>query len=234
MASIDEGEAWSAHSAPGLQRPRVTLAYAQSLDGCIAARPGQPLAISGPESLDFTHELRARHDAILVGIGTVLADDPQLSVRRVPGRNPRPVIVDSQLRCPPLARCLADASRRPVLAAARSAPAERERALTADGAQVVRLPDRDGEIDLGALLAWLETQGARSLMVEGGARIIGSFLRLRLVDEIALTVSPALIGGVHAVPALLARGNEPFPRLARLAWRQLGDDLIVSGIPRWS
>ena len=81
-------------------RPFVTLTYAQSLDGSIAADPGQPLSLSGPQSLLLTHYLRAAHDAILVGIGTVLADNPLLNVRLVEGKNPQPVIVDSQLRFP--------------------------------------------------------------------------------------------------------------------------------------
>ena len=80
--------------------PFVTLSYAQSLDGCIVAQPGQPLALSGAQSLILTHKLRAAHDAILVGIGTVLADNPRLDVRLAPGPDPQPVVVDSRLRFP--------------------------------------------------------------------------------------------------------------------------------------
>ena len=86
--------------------PYVTLTYAQSLDGSIAATPGRPLSISGPVSMTLTHALRAAHDAILVGIGTILADNPQLTVRYLKGKDPQPVIVDSRLRCPLDARVL--------------------------------------------------------------------------------------------------------------------------------
>ena len=81
-------------------RPFVTLSYAQSLDGCIAAKRGQPLALSGPQSLTLTHQLRSAHDAIMVGIGTLLADNPRLTVRLVEGRDPQPVVLDSRLRFP--------------------------------------------------------------------------------------------------------------------------------------
>src|SRR5205823_12555295 len=81
-------------------RPFVTLSYAQSVDGSIAARPGQPLALSGALSMTLTHQLRAAHDAILVGIGTVLADNPRLSVRLVEGKDPQPIVADSRLRLP--------------------------------------------------------------------------------------------------------------------------------------
>src|SRR5512143_3712545 len=96
-------------------RPRITLAYAQSLDGSIAARSGGPLALSGTESMHYTHQLRAAHDAILVGIGTVLGDDPRLNVRLTGGPSPRPIVLDSSLRSPLTARCL-EANRRPIVA----------------------------------------------------------------------------------------------------------------------
>src|SRR5690606_10285843 len=91
-------------------RPFVTLSYAQSLDGSIAIRSGEPLVLSGPESLCFTHHLRSIHDGILVGIGTVLSDDPQLTVRHCEGESPQPIVLDSQLRIPSTARlcCLPD------------------------------------------------------------------------------------------------------------------------------
>lgn len=211
------------------RRPRVTLSYAQSLDGSIAGRPAEPLAISGPEALAVTHQLRASHDAILVGIGTVLADDPQLTVRFAPGRHPRPIIVDSRLRCPPDARCLQEASRQPVIATLASAPAGRERELVAKGAVVARLPAHDGGIDLGAMLDWLGAQGVRTLMVEGGARIITAFLQERLADQAVLTIAPLLIGGTRAVASLLARNEDGYPRLTGVSWQPAGKDLIVSG-----
>jgi 3,4-dihydroxy 2-butanone 4-phosphate synthase/GTP cyclohydrolase II len=107
-----------------LDRPRVTLTYAQSLDGSIAARSGRPLPLSGTESRHYTHQLRAAHDAILVGIGTVLNDDPRLNVRLASGAAPRPIVLDSELRCPIDARCL-EVSRRPIVITTDRAAADR-------------------------------------------------------------------------------------------------------------
>ncbi|MGQ9813561.1 MAG: RibD family protein [Candidatus Roseilinea sp.] len=214
-------------------RPRVTLAYAQSLDGSIAAQPGHPLALSGPESLRLTHTLRARHDAILAGIGTVLADDPQLTVRLVEGRNPRPVIVDSQLRCPPAAR-LFRSDRQPIIATTTLAPESRAEALQQAGARILRLPPTDdAQVSLPDLLAALRAEGIATLMVEGGARIITSFIKLRMVDEIVLTIAPLFVGGVRAVNELLSSYPAGLPRLRDMTWQQLGPDLIVQGALDW-
>ena len=106
-------------------RSWVTLSYAQSLDGSIAARRGSPLVLSGSATLEITHHLRSRHAAILVGIGTLLADDPQLTVRLVPGEDPQPVVLDSQLRFPLDARLL-QTTKSPWIMASRNAPADRE------------------------------------------------------------------------------------------------------------
>ncbi|MGQ9902772.1 MAG: RibD family protein [Anaerolineae bacterium] len=214
-------------------RPRVTLAYAQSLDGSIAAQPGHPLALSGPESLRLTHTLRARHDAILAGIGTVLADDPQLTVRLVEGRNPRPVIVDSQLRCPPAAR-LFRSDRQPIIATTTLAPESRAEALQQAGARILRLPPTDdAQVSLPDLLAALRAEGIATLMVEGGARIITSFIKLRMVDEIVLTIAPLFVGGVRAVNELFSSYPAGLPRLRDMTWQQLGPDLIVQGALDW-
>ena len=124
-------------------RPLVTLTYAQSLDGSIAARPGHPLTISCTESQTFTHSLRAAHDAILVGIGTVLADNPRLNVRLVAGQNPQPVVLDSRLRFPSYANLLKDGNR-PWVITTPSAERSRAQDLENQGARVFRLPEASG------------------------------------------------------------------------------------------
>lgn len=215
----------------GAPRPFVTLAYAQSIDGSIAAQPGQPLALSGSESLRLTHQLRSTHDAILVGIGTVLADDPQLNVRLVQGTHPRPIILDSRLRCPPIARCI-DAVRNTLIIATDSAPMANQQALEAVGASVVRLPATQDKIDLPVLLNYLATQNIRTLMVEGGATIITSFLRARLVDRVIVTLAPLYVGGVRSVNALIS-DTEIFPRLRHTTMQQIGEDWILSGEIDW-
>jgi 3,4-dihydroxy 2-butanone 4-phosphate synthase/GTP cyclohydrolase II len=225
---VDEtnGKDAKAHSR---HRPFVTLSYAQSLDGSISARRGEPMAISGPESMEMTHRLRAQHDAILVGIGTVLADDPRLSVRLVDGPNPQPIIVDSQLRCPLQARMIQNGSN-PWIASREDAPLERQQALEAAGARVLRLPAADnGQIDLAALLASLWKLGIKSLMVEGGAAVISSFLTAHLVDRMVVTIAPMLVGGLNAVEQAATTRRAALPRLSRPQYQKLGDDIILLG-----
>lgn len=202
--------------------PVVTVTYAQSLYGCLAAEPGQGLALSGAESLRLTHQLRAAHDAILVGLGTVLADDPQLTVRYADGPNPQPILLDSQLRCPLDANLLRHPTHPLWIATTAEAPAEPQLRLEAAGAQVIRLPADDrGRVHLPALLEVLGTRGVRSLMVEGGAKVITSFLAAHLADRLIITIAPRLLGGVRAIGAPMDIA------LQNVHYRILGQDMIV-------
>ncbi len=206
-------------------RPFVTLSYAQSLDGCIAAEAGKPLAISAPESLEMTHALRAAHAGILVGIGTALADDPSLTVRLVQGDNPQPVVVDSQLRLPATARLL-QMPHSVWVATTHAAPQERQHALEAAGARIIRLPaTSQGQVDLAALLVRLGEMGLTSLMVEGGPSILTSFLADGLADYAVVTVAPVFVGGIHAINRLL----HPAPRLVNPQIVQVGPDATLWG-----
>ena len=219
-----------------LDRPRVTLTYAQSLDGSIAARSGLPLRLSGVESQIYTHQLRVAHDAILVGIGTVLSDNPRLDVRLVTGASPRPIILDSELRCPLTAHCL-EASRRPIVISADRAAVDQRRALEVQGVTVLTASSCEGNgshLDLAMLLKQLQAESIRSVMVEGGARVITSFLQERLIDRLGITIAPVLVGGLHSVVDLLADDARDFPRLRNAAWQKLGNDWVVTGIPDWS
>ncbi len=225
-------EAWRCRASQG--RPLVTLTYAQSLDGSIAARAGHPLAISGPRSQAFTHALRAAHDAILVGIGTVLADNPALTVRLVPGNNPRPVVLDTRLRLPSYAKLLRDGNR-PWVATAESAAPERQQDLESRGARVFRFPvGPGGGIHLPALLAKLAELRVASLMVEGGAQVITSFLSARLADYLVVTVAPILVGGLRVLDTYLPALQGSFPKLTAVTYHRVGDDLVLWGAPRWS
>lgn len=214
-------------------RPYVTLSYAQSLDGSIAARPGRPLALSGSQSMALTHGLRAAHDSILVGIGTLLADNPRLNVRLVEGKDPQPIVVDSRLRFPPYAHLLRNC-RMPWIATSESADPERQAALEQIGALVLRLPSgANGWVDLSALLQHLGGLGINSLMVEGGAQIITSFLASRLVDQVVLTVAPMLVGGLRVMDYLGQARTDCFPRLRQVSYQRLGEDLVLRGEPHW-
>lgn len=213
-------------------RPLVTLSYAQSLDGSLTNQRGIPMHLSGDASMQLTHRLRAAHDAILVGIGTLLADDPQLTVRYVDGSQPQPVILDSSLRSPIQARVFQH-PRQALIAACPGGSPEARFSLENVGARILTLPaDRHGRVNLEALLAKLASIGISSLMVEGGAAVITSFLTTRLADLLVLTVAPIYVGGLHAPETLVAGGdhrNPRWPRLTDHGVQTLEGDIIIWG-----
>jgi 3,4-dihydroxy 2-butanone 4-phosphate synthase/GTP cyclohydrolase II len=221
------------------KRPLVTLSYAQSLDGSIAVQRGSPTAISGRKSSIMTHRLRSAHDAILVGIGTVLSDNPRLNVRLVEGPSPQPIILDSRLRTPIDCRIMQEHVRKPWLAAANTISQSKINMLESVGGEGIPLPvDRSGKIDLLALLECLWKRGIYSLMVEGGAAVITSFLKQGLVDYAVISIAPAFMGGFN----VLADGNlshkgrtdiSAFPALDHPQFQQYGVDLVVWGKVRY-
>jgi 3,4-dihydroxy 2-butanone 4-phosphate synthase/GTP cyclohydrolase II len=174
--------------------------------------------------------LRAEHDGLLVGIGTVLTDDPRLTVRLVPGDQPQPVIVDTHLRTPVAARVLRH-PRHPWIAAAEPFAAEPSRALRAAGAGLlgVRLQP-DGRLDLAELLEILAGRGLTSLLVEGGSRILHSFLSNHLVDWVVVTVAPRFVAGR---PALIGAPNGGLPGLRPAGMTPCGPDFLLWGEPSW-
>jgi GTP cyclohydrolase II len=216
-------------------RPFITLSYAQSLDGSIAARRGQPLALSGPESLVICHQLRARHDAILVGIGTVLADDPRLTVRLAPGQNPQPIVLDSHLRFPAQANLWQHPDRQLWLATTSDGHAARYGELEARGARLFCLPpEAQGRVDLPALVQTLSDLAVHSVMVEGGAQIISSFLAQQLADRVVVTIAPLLVGGYHALEGMMVGENgRSAARLRRPLYQSFGQDLVLVADLDW-
>jgi len=207
--------------------PCVTLSYAQSLDGSIAGCNGETLGISGGLALDFTHRLRAMHEAILVGVNTVLTDNPRLTVRRVEGPNPRPVVVDSHLRIPLDSRLVQRRDAATIVATTEGACSEKAALLAACGAEVWFLPKTPcGRVDLPALFSRLGAEGITSVMVEGGASIITSVIESDLADQLVVTVAPRLLGGVRAIGSLEGAGVAR-PGLVRVRYQLAGDDLLV-------
>ena len=215
-------------------RPLVTLKVAMSLDGKIAGWDRSSRWITGDVARRETHRLRSQADAIAVGISTVLADDPELTVRLEPAwpREPYRVVVDSHGRTPTTSRVLA-AGRpaRTLIAVTESAPEDRLRALEASGAQVLRLPSRDGRVDLGALMADLARREVTALLLEGGGELNAGFLEAGLVDRVAVFVAPMLLGGRDAPTPLEGpgRGLKEAFRLTRMTVRPVGEDLLIEG-----
>jgi diaminohydroxyphosphoribosylaminopyrimidine deaminase/5-amino-6-(5-phosphoribosylamino)uracil reductase len=175
-----------------MPRPVVTLGYAQTLDGRLATSTGSSQWISAPESLRYAHELRAEHDAIMVGAGTVCTDDPRLTVRLAAGRNPLRVVVDSTLRTPLTAAVLTEgAAPGTVFAVTDRVSAAKRDKVRALGATVLCLPtDAGGRVGLIALLAALHKMGIGSVLGEGGAQLITALLQVRLVDRLVVCVAP--------------------------------------------
>ena len=215
-------------------RPFITVSYAQSLDGSIAAADRQPMQISGPESMRLTHQLRACCQSILVGIGTVLADDPSLTVRKVEGYNPQPIILDTHLRTPPDAKLVRRSDLSTWIVNGKSHSCGQNHALEKKGITLISCKrDADGLLDLLDLMEILAHRRINSIMVEGGARVITSFAKLRLVDRFVVTVSPKLVGGLPVIntPGFKAASHV---RLTDVHYQSLGTDLIVWARPDWS
>ena len=232
-------EAFAKHSSTGL--PFVTAKYAMSLDGKIAARSGDSKWISGEESREFAHLLRARSDAIMVGINTVLADDPQLTARDASGnaneRQPLRVVLDSHGRMPGDARMLSAVGE--TLVVTRRGLTWMNRMDRIEGgstssprAEYVDMKGDDGLVDLRALLSALGERDVTSVLVEGGGATIGALFDLKLVDKVVAFVAPVIIGGDEAISPVggigIARMEEAL-RLRDVEVRRFGEDVAVIG-----
>jgi diaminohydroxyphosphoribosylaminopyrimidine deaminase / 5-amino-6-(5-phosphoribosylamino)uracil reductase len=184
---------WAVH-----QRPAFTLKAAMTLDGKIATVRGESKWITGEVARAHVHQLRNTHDAVLVGVGTVLADDPQLTARFKGARDPMRLVLDSELRTPPNAKLLpVREGPRTIIATTDTAAADRERALVSTGAEVWRFPaTSNGKVPLDRFVAALgKTNAMTSVLVEGGGEVHASFLEHGFVDELALYVAPKVVGG---------------------------------------
>jgi GTP cyclohydrolase II len=196
--------------------------------------------LSGSESQVLTHQLRAAHDAILVGVNTVIADNPSLTVRLVEGPDPLPIVLDSHLRLPLNANLLKNKVP-PLIATTTLASPERQAKIEETGAKIIRTPpDERGRVNLLSLLNQLSNFGIHNIMVEGGARVITSFLSQRLVDWIVITIAPTFLGGLHAVENPLIPRNqgsaklEGLPEFNHSGYEQVGKDIVFWSALTWA
>ena len=210
--------------------PFVTLKFAQTLDGRIASATGDSRWISSESSRRLAHRLRSLHDAVLVGVGTVLADDPELTVRQVEGRNPLRIVADSRLRIPLSARVLREQDVAPTIIATTSrADAEKLPSLREMGVEVLTVDeDEKGEVDLKGLLRILGGRGISSILVEGGASIITSLLHQQLVDKVIVFIAPKIMGrGIETVGDLGISAVGQALKLSFVRTYRSGDDLVI-------
>ena len=215
-------------------RPYLLLKAAMTLDGRIATARGESKWITSPEQRRHARALRRLYDGVLVGIGTVLADDPALTVR-LDGpwpRQPLRVVLDSKARTPVTAKLIqGEPKGHAVIAVGADAPEARVRALEEAGASVVRCPGVDGRVAPAELLSALFARDVRGVLVEGGAEVAASFLDAGLVDRVAMFLAPRLLGGVKA-PSVLAGAGRELKRAVALDGvevRRVGDDILVEG-----
>ena len=224
-------EAFAKHVTTGM--PFVTAKFAMSLDGKIASRSGDARWISNEASRLEAHRLRAEVDAVMVGIGTALADDPKLTVRGVPLRSaeqPLRVVVDSRGRLPVGAAMLGEPGR--TIVGVGSAEAAHAAAHT--GAEVLVAAAEDGRVGLGGLLGQLGAQGVVSVLVEGGSELLGSLFDQRLVDKVVAFVAPVIIGGGGAPGPVSGEGALRMAdalRLSDVAYSELDGNVMIVGYP---
>jgi diaminohydroxyphosphoribosylaminopyrimidine deaminase / 5-amino-6-(5-phosphoribosylamino)uracil reductase len=210
--------------------PFITLKYAQTLDGRIATATGHSRWISSPAALRFAHRLRSAHDAILVGSGTVLFDDPELTVRLVKGRNPLRIVLDSRLRIPLHSRILKNQDQaRTVIVTTEKAAKGKLKSLNDMGIELLCTNmTKSGEINLSELFPVLGQRGVSSVLIEGGSSVITSILRERLADKLLVIIAPKIVGkGIEGVGDLgIILMDQAMP-LSPIKFKKLGADFLL-------
>ncbi|MFM2310515.1 MAG: hypothetical protein RLY87_2637 [Chloroflexota bacterium] len=216
-----------------MTRLTVTLAYAQTLDGAIAARDGSSRWISSDASLQRTHALRARHDAIMVGVGTVVADNPRLTVRLVAGNSPIRIVIDGNLRLPDSAHIINDdmATGTWIICGPH---ADQRRRVALEDRGVVVLPTAlhaaSTGLDMQLALQHLAARGIRTVMLEGGSRLITSMLRAHLIDRVAITIAPKIVGdGIPAFGPIGITTMAHAVTLSAVQTERVSDDIWIEG-----
>jgi len=214
------------------KEPFVVLKVAATLDGKIATRNGDSKWISGEASRRFVHQLRGQADGVLVGIGTVLRDDPLLTARGKGGSEPYRIVLDSRLKIPEEARVFERSPSKVILATTESAPQDKIERLETRGVRVFIIDSKEGRVDLRSFLSKLGEIGMMTLLVEGGSRVNGSFLDEGLIDKFFIFLSPKLIGDPEALGIFDGRGVSNLKEavaLKEIKTKRIGEDILVEG-----
>ena len=218
------------HAEAQLDKPFVTISYAQSIDGSIAVHRSESISLSCEKSLKMTHALRSHHDALLVGINTILIDDPQLNVRYFKGKNPQPVILDSRLRFPIDSKLLSPNAKPPIIITTELACRSNIKPLEDQGARIYTVKsDAENKVDLPSVLNLLASLGLKTVMVEGGASVIGKILASESANYCIVTIAPRLIGGLKAIEEPCRPQNTPPITIVNCEYHRLDTDIIVYG-----
>jgi diaminohydroxyphosphoribosylaminopyrimidine deaminase / 5-amino-6-(5-phosphoribosylamino)uracil reductase len=219
------------------KEPFVVLKVAATLDGKIATRKGDSKWISGEASRRFVHKLRDQVDGVLVGIGTVLRDDPLLTTRMKGEREPYRIVLDSRLRIPEEARVFEQSPSKVILATTGSAPQDKIERLEKRGVHVLIIDSREGRVNLRSCLSQLGEIGVMNLLVEGGSQVNGSFLDEGLIDKFLLFLSSKLMGDPRALGIFGGRGVSNLKEavgLREIKTKRIGEDIFVEGYLEWS
>ena len=214
------------------KRPFISLKFAETLDGKLATSARDSHFVTGQEAHTYSHYLRKIHDGILVGIGTVLDDDPELTTRLVEGKNPVRIVLDTQARIPLNAKVLQGDTKTLLITGPQGNAEKCEELRKYNHVELISLPCIDGKVDIKCLIGALYEHGLTSVLVEGGSEALGSFLDAGMADRVYAFIAPKLVGGKNALPAI---GGKGIPALAHCAavmepeLLTLGKDWLITG-----
>ena len=214
------------------KRPFVSLKYAMTLDGRLAAAGGDSKWITGTEARTYAHYLRKTHDAVLVGKNTVLQDDCELTTRMVEGKNPIRIVLDSNAAIPLNAKIL-NGEAKTIVAVSEAAPQDKlDELQKLTNVEVLKLPQRNGHLDLQALLEKLAAMEITSVLVEGGSEVHGAFIDAGLAEKVYAFIAPKIIGGKNAIGPVGGIGSSDMGKALKLSdveYQQLGADFLITG-----
>jgi diaminohydroxyphosphoribosylaminopyrimidine deaminase / 5-amino-6-(5-phosphoribosylamino)uracil reductase len=222
------------HVSTGL--PYVTFKCAMTLDGNIATATGESRWISGEQSRRHVHKMRSANDAIMVGVDTIIADNPQLNVRHVIGKDPLRIIVDTRLRTPETVTVLNQGAANGTLIATCEKSPEMHLRYTSQGAKIIVCEEHDGRVFMPGLLKELGKMGIQSVLLEGGSRLAGDMVKQSLIDEFVIFVAPKILGSDGFAPfALLGINNmEKAMKLCFGKTTHIGQDILIHAYPERS